>query len=319
VSDSSDSEQSESSTRLAEETSDLEITDPDDTSNAPHVVIITGLSGSGKSTAVNALEDIGFFCIDNLPVPLLPKVLELGASGSGGVQSLAFVIDTRERMFLDDAGGMIDQLREGDVHLQVLFLEADEDSLVRRFSETRRRHPLTKEGDRTLREAIEEERQRLSALRDNADAVIDTSDHTVHSLKSLFQNRYSGDKANKFTITILSFGFKHGLPTECDLVFDVRFLQNPYFLEELRDQRGTDEDVQDFVLSQPEAARFISHLQEMTQFVLPLYEREGKSYLTIGIGCTGGHHRSVAVAEDVCRRLESSGWDVHVRHRDSDK
>ena len=317
--ESSDGEQSESSTRLAEETSDLDITDPDDTSNAPHVVIITGLSGSGKSTAVNALEDLGFFCIDNLPVPLLPKVLELGASGSGGVQSLAFVIDTRERMFLDDAAGMIDQLREGDIHLQVLFLEADEDSLVRRFSETRRRHPLTKEGERTLREAIEEERQRLSALRDQSDAVINTSDHTVHSLKSLFQNRYSGDKANKFTITILSFGFKHGLPTECDLVFDVRFLQNPYFMEELRDQRGTDEDVQDFVLSQPEAARFISHLQEMTQFVLPLYEREGKSYLTIGIGCTGGHHRSVAVAEDVTRRLDSSGWDVHVRHRDSDK
>lgn len=298
------------------EKSDLEISDPDDTSDSPHAVIITGLSGSGKSTAVNALEDLGFFCIDNLPVPLLPKVLELASSGTGGVDSLAFVIDTRERMFLDDAEETIDELRDGDLHLQVIFLEADEESLVRRYSETRRRHPMSNGG--TVREAIREEREELSDLRALADNIIDTSDHTVHTLKSLFQDRYAGDKARDFTVTLLSFGFKYGLPAECDLVFDVRFLQNPYFIEDLRHQDGRDEDVREFVLDLPEAARFVSHFQEMAEFMLPLYEQEGKSYLTIGIGCTGGCHRSVAIAEDLSRRLSHS-WGAQTRHRDVEK
>jgi UPF0042 nucleotide-binding protein len=303
--------------RLADDSSTLDLSDPDDTSNSPHAVIITGLSGSGKSTAVNALEDVGFFCIDNLPVPLLPKVFELATSGSGGVDSLAFVIDTRERMFLDDAEEMIAQLRDGDVHLQVIFLEADEDNLVQRYSETRRRHPMSDGG--TLREAIQRERDRLEPLRDRADTIIDTSDHTVHTLKSLFQNRYSGGKSRDFTITLLSFGFKHGLPSECDLVFDVRFLSNPYFVDELRGQDGRDEDVQEYVLGQSEAARFISHFQEMAEFMLPLYEREGKSYLTIGIGCTGGCHRSVALVESLAERLNNDAWAAQVRHRDIDR
>lgn len=310
MSDSSDSE-------AGSNAPDLELSDPDDTSSSPHVVIVTGLSGSGKSTAINALEDLGFFCIDNLPVPLLGKVLDLAASGSGGVQSLAFVIDTRERMFLDDAEEAIRTLRAGDAHLQVVFLEADEETLVQRFSETRRRHPMSDGG--TLREALEQERDRLSELRSLADAVIDTTDFNVHDLKSLFQDRYAGEKSSEFVVTLVSFGFKHGLPSECDLVFDVRFLQNPYFVEGLRELDGRDREVQEFVLGIPEASRFISHLQEMTNFLLPEYEREGKTYLTIGIGCTGGHHRSVSLVEEMARRLESKSWNVQTRHRDVDQ
>lgn len=306
---------------LDADSSDLELSDPDDTSQAPHVVIITGLSGSGKSTAVNALEDLGFFCIDNLPVPLLDKVLELATTGGGGVQSLGFVIDTRGRMFLDDAEDAIRELRRGDTHLHVIFLEADDDTLVRRFSETRRRHPMSdgRESGDTLREAITRERDRLSQLRTLADSVVDTSEFTVHELKSLFQDRYSGDKTARFNVSLLSFGFKHGLPAECDLVFDVRFLDNPYFVESLRDQDGRDPDVRQFVLADSDATRFISHFQEFTDFVLPLYESEGKTYLTIGIGCTGGNHRSVAVAEDLAGRLSSRDWNVQTRHRDVDK
>lgn len=286
--------------------------------DAPYVVILTGLSGSGKSTAVNALEDLGFFCIDNLPVPLLPKVLELATTGGASFESLAFVIDTRERMFLDDAEGMIGTLRDEELDLRVVFLEADEETLVRRYSETRRRHPMSDDGG-PVREAIRKERDHLSSLRELADQVVDTSDHTVHSLKSLFQERYGEGGERQFAITVLSFGFKHGLPSECDLVFDLRFLPNPYFVDELRDQDGRDEDVQAYVLGQPETGRFISHFQEMAEFVLPLYESEGKSYLTIGIGCTGGRHRSVAVAEALQSRLRGRDWDVQIRHRDVDR
>lgn len=297
---------------------DHSITEQSDAEHDPHVVIITGLSGSGKSTAVNALEDCGFFCIDNLPVPLLPKVLELAESGGGRVGSLAFVIDTRERMFLDDAAEMVRELRDGDVELQVLFFEADDEELVRRYSETRRRHPMAGE-DGTVREGIKRERARLQDLRELADVLIDTSEHTVHTLKKLVQRRYAGDRSSQFSITLLSFGFKHGLPAECDLVFDLRFLTNPYFVEGLRDKDGREQEIQEYVLAQPEAGKFISLFQEMAEFVLPQYEKEGKSYLTIGFGCTGGHHRSVSMSEAIATRLRGRNWDVQVRHRDVEK
>jgi len=297
---------------------DHSIIEQSDAEHDPHVVIITGLSGSGKSTAVNALEDCGFFCIDNLPVPLLPKVLELAESGGGRVGSLAFVIDTRERMFLDDAAEMVGELRDGDVQLQVLFFEADDEELVRRYSETRRRHPMAGE-DGTVREGIKRERARLQDLRELADVLIDTSEHTVHTLKKLVQRRYAGDRSSQFSITLLSFGFKHGLPAECDLVFDLRFLTNPYFVEGLREKDGRDQEIQEYVLAQPEAGKFISLFQEMAEFVLPQYEKEGKSYLTIGFGCTGGHHRSVSMSEAIATRLRGRNWDVQVRHRDVEK
>ncbi|MGM0556604.1 MAG: RNase adapter RapZ [Myxococcota bacterium] len=278
-------------------------------------MIITGLSGSGKSTAIHALEDLGYFCIDNLPVQLLPKVVEL-ATGGGTMQSLAFVIDTRLREFLDKAGEMVDQLETEGVPLDVVFLEADEDELVKRYSETRRRHPMTPE-DGTVRDGIKAEKKRLADLRHRADEIIDTTNQTVHDLKALIQAHFGGDGRPELQITVLSFGFKHGLPVECDLVYDVRFLPNPYFVSELRDKTGADPDVADYVLGFPETSRFIALFQEMADFVLPLYRREGKSYLTIGIGCTGGRHRSIAISETIAERLEGRGWDVQVRHRDT--
>lgn len=280
----------------------------------PRVVLLTGLSGSGKSTAIRALEDLGFFCIDNLPVPLLPKVIEL-AAGGGSLQSLAFVIDTRGHQFLSEAGQMIERLRDEGVPMRIAFLEAADDELVRRFSETRRRHPLGEQGV-TLRESIRREREQLSELRHRADEVIDTSSHTVHTLKALIQQRYGGDKEPTLQVTVLSFGFKHGVPVECDLVFDVRFLSNPYFVEDLRPMTGRDQKVCDYIFSHSETNRFLSLFQDMVDFVLPMYEREGKSYLTIGLGCTGGRHRSVALCETIAERLEVRGWQASLRHRD---
>ncbi len=282
----------------------------------PRVVILTGLSGSGKTTAIRALEDIGYFCIDNLPVPLLPKVLELAETGPSRQdwRRMAFVVDTRAHHHLDDAEAIIAELRDEGISVQIVFLEATDDCLVRRFSETRRRHPMS-EGD-TVREAIRRERNQLADLRAWADIVVDTTNHTPHTLKDLLKEHFSSEEAPGLSITVLSFGFKHGLPVECDLVFDVRFLANPHFVEDLRPKTGLEQPVQHFVLSLPEAARFLALFQQLAEFILPMYDREGKSYLTIGIGCTGGKHRSVAISETIGDRLRARGWQTNVRHRD---
>lgn len=284
----------------------------------PRVVILTGLSGSGKSTAIRALEDIGFFCIDNLPVPLLPKVLELAGGGAGAssqaFKRLAFVVDTRDHLHLDQAVGMIEQLRGEGAEVQITFLEASDDVLMRRFSETRRRHPMSQSG--TVREGIARERDHLRELRLRADLILDTSQQTVHTLKHLIQDHFATSEEPPLQVTILSFGFKHGLPPECDLVFDLRFLPNPYFVEELRPQTGLDAPVQDFVLSQSEALEFLARFFPLMELLLPLYAREGKSYLTVGVGCTGGRHRSVSIAGRISEHLEGRGWRVNVRHRD---
>lgn len=281
------------------------------------VVIITGMSGSGKSTVMRALEDVGFFCIDNLPVPLLPKVLELASGRGEGMasQPYAFVVDMRAAEFLDGAGEVIDQLLSEGVQVQVIFLEADDDTLVRRYSETRRRHPMSEGG--TVRDGIARERARLTPLRARADLLIDTTAHTVHSLKALIQEQVAVSSSTKLSITMMSFGFKYGLPSECDLVFDVRFLPNPYFVEELRPRTGEDVEVANYVLGFPQTNDFMSLFLKMAEFLLPQYEREGKSYVTIGIGCTGGKHRSVAVSRALARRLLGKGWAVDVRHRDA--
>lgn len=282
----------------------------------PRVVIVSGLSGSGKSTAVRALEDMGFFCIDNLPVPLLPKVLELANSSksSPSIRDFAFVVDTREREFLHDADVTLEQLRAEGANVEVIFLEAQDEKLIQRYSETRRPHPMAPDG--SVREGIAREREMLSALREHADVVVDSTAHTVHSLKALIKDHFSNEVSSTLTVNLLSFGFKHGLPPECDLVFDVRFLPNPYFVEGLREQTGLDAPVRDYVLGQSEAGGVLQLLRHVGDFMLPLYEREGKHYLTVGIGCTGGKHRSVAISEAVAMRWRGKGWKVQVRHRD---
>ncbi len=282
------------------------------TTSSPSVVIISGLSGSGKSTAMRSLEDLGFFCIDNLPVPLLPRVLELTATGEE--RSYAFVVDTRERRFLHDAGKIIEELRQSGVDVQVVFLEASDTILMQRYSETRRRHPLSGEG--TVRDGIEAERELLEPLKELADVLIDTTKHTVHTLKALIQELVSEVSEPTLTLTILSFGFKYGIPTECDLIQDVRFLPNPYFVEGLRSRTGLERDVSDYVLGFDVARDYLDKLLDLMDFTFPLYKREGKTYLTLGIGCTGGKHRSVAIGEEMARRLRSRGLRVNVRHRD---
>lgn len=286
---------------------------------SPNVVIVTGLSGSGKSTVVRALEDLGFFCIDNLPVPLFPKVLELAKGPKSGpnLQNFAFVVDTRERTFLSEADEMIQQLRAEGVPVEVVFLDTNDDRLIQRYSETRRPHPMSEGG--TVRDGIQRERAMLEDLRHHADLVVDTSQHTVHTLKALITERFSADAHTGLQVKVLSFGFKYGLPAECDLVFDVRFLPNPYFVEGMRERTGLETDVKDYVLGAPEAGGILQILRQVGEFMLPLYEREGKSYLTVGIGCTGGRHRSVAIAEAIAIRWRGRGWNVQTRHRDVQK
>ncbi len=286
--------------------------------SAPKVVIVSGLSGSGKTTMMRALEDSGFFCIDNLPVPLLPKVLELAnSSGGESIQRLAFVVDTRGGEFLHGADKVVEQLRAEGARVEIVFLEANDETLIRRYSETRRPHPMAEGG--SVRDGIEREREMLSGLRANAGLILDTSEHTVHTLKALIKERFVTEEDAGLKVNVLSFGFKYGLPPECDLVFDVRFVPNPYFVEGLREQTGLDPEVRDFVLGQNETGGIIGILRRVGEFMLPLYQREGKSYLTVGIGCTGGRHRSVAISEAISQRWRGQGWNVEVRHRDVTK
>lgn len=282
--------------------------------SAKTIVIITGMSGSGKSTAVRALEDAGYFCIDNLPAPLLLKVTELG----GGQERLAFVMDAREIHFLKEAPRIIDEARRAGHAVSVLFLDSSDEVLTRRYSETRRRHPLSGRG--TVGDGLAKERAALSELREQAQHVIDTSNLTVHELRRLVMTRFgAGDAA--LAITVVSFGFKYGVPSNADLVFDVRFLQNPFFVPELRALTGRDPGVARFVLDAPDSAEFIDHVARLLDFLVPRYQREGKSYLTMAIGCTGGKHRSVALAQALVDRLRTTpyGATSQLWHRDVDK
>ncbi len=280
------------------------------------VVIITGLSGSGKSTALRALEDTGFLCVDNLPVELLPRFLEMRESGSPEATKVALVMDLREPDFLSRYQTVFLKLDRSGFKLEIVFLEASDDALIRRYSQTRRTHPMA-DASTSLAEAIVKERKALAGLRDQADLIIDTTNLSVHELKARIVESFSGPMAVKrLRITLISFGFKYGLPHEADIVMDVRFLPNPYFVEGLRDKNGGDDEVIDFVFKNDEASVFINRLTALLSDLLPLYEKEGKAYLTVGVGCTGGRHRSVAVVNRLRDQLEPAGYEIAVRHRD---
>ncbi len=284
----------------------------------PQVVILTGVSGSGKSTALRALEDVGFYCVDNLPVVFLEKLLELSGHTAGEVSRIALVVDAREPRFLSDAPQAIEQVRQKGNDVQVLFLDASDESLVRRYSETRRRHPLAGEGG-TVPDGIATERRALADLKALADEVIDTTTLNVHELKRLVTRRFAAGDGARLGITLVSFGFRFGIPTHADMVLDVRFLPNPFFIPELKPHPGTDPRVAGYVLGQPDAKAFLERLTDMLGFLLPRYRAEGKSYLTIAVGCTGGKHRSVALAASLAERLEAGGQPVRLWHRDVEK
>ncbi len=284
----------------------------------PHVVILTGVSGSGKSTALRVLEDAGFYCIDNLPIVFLDKLLELTGHTAGEVSHIALVVDTREGRFLADAPLVIEEMRRKGANVEVLYLEASDEALVRRYSETRRRHPMAGEAG-SVPEGIAAERRALSTLKEIADEVVDTSQLNVHELKRVIHNRFVGGEAARMGVTVISFGYRYGIPSHADMVLDVRFLPNPYFVPELKPHPGTDPRVRDFVLSQEDTPAFLDRAEGLCTFLLPRYRAEGKSYLTLAVGCTGGKHRSVAIAAALAERLEKTGTDVRLWHRDLEK
>ncbi len=280
------------------------------------VIVVTGLSGSGKSTAIKAFEDIGYFCIDNLPVPLLSHLLQLCEKDMPDVMRIALGIDIRERSFLKDYDRIFAALEDSDHRLEIIFLDAATDILQRRFSQTRRVHPMAP-AKTNLLEAIHEERRQLQALRSRATRIIDTSSLSVHQLKALITRSYSwvNEKA-MLSVQVVSFGFKYGLPSEADLVMDVRFLPNPYHVDDLRPLDGCTSDVRDWVLQWPTAQNFIEDYSSLLLRLLPKYVEEGKRYLTIAIGCTGGKHRSVVIANKVADELKAHDYFVSSFHRD---
>ena len=294
------------------------MTDSANRAGSTQVVILTGLSGSGKSTALRALEDAGFYCVDNLPVVLLEKLIELTAHTAGEISRLAVVVDAREGRFLSEAQRVIRDLKSSGADVEVVFFDAGDEALVRRYSETRRRHPLA--GERgTVPDGIAAERSALAGLRDVADEVVDTTGWNVHELKRFVQRRFVAGEKGQLGVTIVSFGFRGGLPSHADLVFDVRFLPNPFFVPELKAFPGTDPRVAGFVLGKPEAKEFLDRISDLLGFLIPKYREEGKSYLTVAIGCTGGKHRSVALSAALAERIEAAGHAVRLWHRDVEK
>jgi RNase adapter protein RapZ len=284
--------------------------------NIPDIVIITGLSGSGMSSATNAFQDLGYFCVDNLPVTILPTFGRLvNDDDEKGIRRAALVIDIREGEFLADFEKQLDALRALGLKVNVLFFEASDDVLQYRFSETRRPHPAEK--GQGLLAAISDERQAMSSIRAHADQIIDTSDHTVHTLRSFLLQRFSLDREGApMRVQVMSFGHKYGNPGDLELLFDVRHLPNPHFVPELKRLSGHDSRVVKFLRSHDEVKETLQRFTDLLSYLLPLYKREGKSYVTVGIGCTGGRHRSVMIANALARSLRRAGFDAHASHRD---
>jgi UPF0042 nucleotide-binding protein len=280
----------------------------------PHVVIVTGMSGAGRSQAANVLEDVGYFVVDNLPTSLIEAVVDQVGVLEGARSKVAVVVDTRGGVTLEALDSAVTGLMGRGVRVTVLYLDADDATLIRRYEETRRPHPV-EEGP--LGERIRTERVGFEEIRGEADFIIDTSELNVHQLRQQIEAAFAGEQPERrMRVDVISFGFKRGVPRVVDLLFDVRFLPNPHWVPELRPQTGCDSDVSDYVLGQPDAGEFIDRTSELLAFLVPRYEAEGKSYLTIGVGCTGGRHRSVAIAEDLAERLSGGPIDVNVVHRD---
>ena len=278
------------------------------------VVIITGLSGSGMSSAANAFEDLGYFSVDNLPPQLIPTFVDLCEQSSSDVSRAALVVDIRSGEFLERFPETYEQLKQRGVDVRVVFLEADDETLQRRYSETRRPHPLALPG---VLAALRRERQQLAPIRELADEIVDTSEMTIHDLRQTIRDRFQPPEAGAATrVTVTSFGFKRGTPRDLDLLFDVRFLPNPHFIPDLRPLTGRDRPIVEYLEAQPEVAETLERLVDLLAFLLPRYQREGKSYVTIGIGCTGGRHRSVYLAEAIARRLTEAGLNARAEHRD---
>jgi UPF0042 nucleotide-binding protein len=282
------------------------------------LVVITGLSGAGKSHALKCFEDVGYFCVDNLPPALLPTFVELCHQQGGEIKNVALGIDIRERVFFADLTGILQRIKDLGHSVELLFLEARDAVLVRRFSESRRPHPLLPE--LPVLEGVRFEKERLAEVRAHADRIIDTSNLSVHELRDLLSRHFSEEQAaRRLTISLITFGYKFGVPYDIDLLFDVRFLRNPYFVPDLKPLTGEDPRVRSYVLEDPDAKGFLDRLEQLFTFLIPLFERERRSYLNVGIGCTGGRHRSVVIAKLLQERFASAGHHVTLSHRDLTK
>lgn len=282
------------------------------------ILFVTGMSGAGKSSVLNMLEDAGYFCVDNLPISLITTFVELIGKAADKTGSTALSVDIRSGEALAEMESVLNQLDEKGYRYQILFLDASTEVLVKRFKETRRTHPLAEMG--RMDKGIEVERKQLEFLRNNADYIIDTSRMLIRELKADIERIFvDGKTFHNFVITILSFGYKYGIPSDCDLVFDVRFLPNPFYVDELREKTGNDEEVFNYVMSDKRASEYLDKLEDMLRFLIPGYIEEGKNQLVIGIGCTGGRHRSVTLARGIRRRLAALDYVVRVEHRDIKK
>lgn len=279
-------------------------------------VIVTGMSGGGKRTALKMLEDAGFYCVDNLPVSLIEKFVELISMPNSEITKVALGLDVRADQSFEETTRILTELKGKGYKFEILFMDADEDSLIKRYKETRRIHPLAVEG--RVGEGVRRERQVLETIRKNSDYVIDTSNLLTRELKEELDRIFvKNEEYNSLMVTVMSFGFKHGIPAEADLVFDVRFLPNPFYIDELKHKTGNDKEVQDYVMSFGEAGVFLDKLNDMMQFLIPNYVKEGKYRLVIAIGCTGGKHRSVTLANELYRKMKDSGnYGINIYHRD---
>ncbi|MBQ7065068.1 MAG: RNase adapter RapZ [Firmicutes bacterium] len=281
-------------------------------------LIVTGMSGAGRTTCIHALEDLGYYCIDNLPPELIPKTIELWQQ-TKGIDRAAFGVDIRSRQYFRKLSHVLDELKEKEIGVSIVFLDCRDEELIRRFKTTRREHPLQKYGRkrRMLEDALAEERSYLQPLRNRADYLLDTSDTNIWQSRNRIRQLFGEDQEDeRMRLQFVSFGYSRGIPADCDLVFDVRFLPNPHYVESLRAFTGMDPDVQDYVMRDGLGAEFIARVDEMLQFLIPLYEKEGKLQLTVGVGCTGGRHRSVTIAEKLFEVYAARGADAAVYHRD---